>query len=199
MMPALFRLAVVALVVALLPMVSFAQEPPAPYIPVSSEDESDRPFGLQHLVGLNLSIFQPTVLRLQMPLYFARSHTWLAEAYAGSELFDFMAGGGVRVQFTAASSPGRGDALIIAPGLGMHFLPATEGGLLSYQSTRRGYVAADVDISWLHDFGKRFGYELGIKLGVAGRMFGTSDDHNDFSLFGSKGFPIINLFSGFRF
>lgn len=50
--------------------------------------------GQQHWVGANLSVFQPTVARLQLAVSHQQGHTWLAEVYGGSELFDFMAGGG---------------------------------------------------------------------------------------------------------
>ena len=58
-------------------------------------------------------------------------------------------------------------------------------------------------MSWLHDFGEHFGWEMGVKLGVAARVsgeWGNLEFGPPRSLtFGRDAFPIANLFWGFRF
>jgi hypothetical protein len=149
--------------------------------------------GQQHWVGVNLSLFQPTVARLQVAVAHRPACTWLAEVYAGSELVDFMAGGGVRVQFTVSANA-RGDALLVSPGIGVHFLPRSDGFVSS--AGPEEFAAADADISWVHDFSERFGYEVGVKLGLAGRLAGSGDRP---LMFSKDWFPLVNVFSGFRF
>ena len=62
------------------------------------------------------------------------------------------------------------------------------------------FVAGDVDISWLHDFGPHFGFELGVKLGLAGRVSGDIGKYYPRSLmFGKDVYPIFAIYSGFRF
>jgi hypothetical protein len=155
--------------------------------------DSQSPACQQHHMALNLAIFQPTEFRIQLAVCHQPSCTWLAEVFVGSELFDFLAGGGVRVQFTAASNS-RGDALLLSPGLGIHVLPNSY--TIHGSGSTETFAAADVDISWVHDFSNRIGYELGLKLGIAGRLAGTGDRYLTFN---SDLFPIVSVFSGFRF
>jgi hypothetical protein len=203
MMPTFLRPVAVALALVLAPATLFAQQ--LFDVPPPNESEPTWPFGQQHNVAMNLSIFQPFVARLEFVVHRQPTCTWLAEVYAGSELFDLMAGGGARVQFTALANPERGDALLICPGLGVHVLPAHGSADEVYvngafeRTTVRTYLAGDVDISWLHDFSPHFGYEVGIKLGIAGRLEGTMGDYPRFVMFSRDLFPLINIFSGFRF
>jgi hypothetical protein len=81
----------------------------------------------------------------------------------------------------------------------VHFLPAHNNYLFTDHATQRAYLAADVDISWLHDFSPRIGYEVGIKLGIAGRVTGDSDSYPHGVMFSKDLYPLINVFSGFRF
>ncbi|HEY3789890.1 MAG TPA: hypothetical protein VGL71_13610, partial [Urbifossiella sp.] len=61
-------------------------------------------------------------------------------------------------------------------------------------------VAADVDFSWLHDFSPHFGFELGLKLGIATRVSGTvGDDYPSGLMWGKTVSPLVALYSGFRF
>jgi hypothetical protein len=154
------------------------------------------PPGQQHLIGINLSIFQPTELRLQVAVSHQPTCTWLVEVFAGSELFDLMAGGGVRLQFTRDGNS-RGDAFLLSPGLGIHVVPHSESTAGSRLTET--FAAADVDLSWVHDFSEHFGYELGLKLGIAGRLAGDGDRPFTFTTFNKDFFPILNIYSGFRF
>ncbi len=108
-----------------------------------------------------------------------------------------MAGGGGRVQFTTWTD-NCDDAILISPGLGLHCFPRTGAGFFSGRATTRVYAAADVDISWLHDFSPHFGYELGLKLGLGVRLSGDWDDPPG-TMFTESAFPIVSVFSGFRF
>jgi|GEM_PF-7126690 len=169
--------------------------------------------GQQHRFALNFALGQPSVGRVGMRvLDLPRNSLWL-EAYGGSALFDAMYGFGARLQHTAFTL-GQGDAFFISPGLGLQILP-------EYYSTRdtwrynkhRGlwthgtgfystlyYLAGDVDFSWVHDFTPRFGFELGMKLGLAGRIGGSlGDDYPSGVTWGKNLYPIVAFYSGFRF
>jgi hypothetical protein len=206
MMVSFLRPCAVMLALVLAPATLLAQQAQQTLdVPPSGESARSWPFGQQHGIAVNLSIFQPTVLRLEVPVYHQEKCTWLAELYGGSEFFDGMAGGGIRVQFTAGANAERGDAFLIGPGLGLHVLPghgSVFGGLVDggfERTTVRTYLAGDVDFSWLHEFSSHFAYEIGIKLGLAGRLEGNSPDYQRFLMFSKDFFPIINVFSGFRF
>jgi hypothetical protein len=184
-----------------------AQSPdPAPIAPPPMPTEQtpavDAPLaiGQQHWLGLYLSILQPCVATVQVTFLRRGDVSFAGELYAGSELFEVMCGGGARAIWTAASNR-RGDALLIKPGLGIHVLPQRQAGFLGsgYEMTARTYLAADVEISWLHDFTDSFGWEMGVKLGLAGKVTGDWGTNNPPLSFGNDAFPIFNVFWGFRF
>lgn len=169
--------------------------------------------GQQHWVALNLMLGQPSTGRVGVKVL-ARPNTslWL-EAYGGSALFDSMYGFGVRLQHTAWTV-GNGDSIMVSPGLGVHILPDwyTWDEALHYNrrrgfwESRRGhwsslyYLAADVDISWLHDFSPHFGYELGVKLGFAARVSGdVGDNYPRHVMWGRNAYPIVGVYTGLRF
>ena len=56
-------------------------------------------------------------------------------------------------------------------------------------------LTADVDLVWLHDFGRRFGWELGTRLG-AGVCVAGSGDGRDWV---GRVTPTVAFFGGFRF
>lgn len=220
-----------AFAVALLHVAAFAQEPaawpsplpitagepPAPVVPSGVPELAPPPPipevrlqepGQQHWVSLNLSIFQPTIGRVGVKVWPRPQGSLWLEAYGGSVLFDTMYGFGVRLQYTAKTNS-RGDALMLAPGLGVHIVPvwgyypgsasrwAYSG---SYVSNSLYFVAADLDISWLHDFTPHCGYEIGVKLGLAARVAGDiGPDYPRALMFGSSVYPILNVYSGLRF
>ena len=169
--------------------------------------------GQQHWVSVNLGIFQPFTGRVGVKVWPRPNNSVWLEAYGGSVLFDAMYGFGVRVQHTAYDF-GHGDQLMVSPGLGVHILPSWYtrehrngydpyyGSYRYYQSSYNSlyYLAGDIDISWLHDFTPHFGYELGIKLGIAGRLSGrVGDDYPRSVMWGKNFYPIVSVYSGFRF
>ena len=168
--------------------------------------------GQQHWVSLNLCVFQPFVGRVGVKVWpRANNSIWL-EAYFGSALFDVMYGFGVRLQHTLFEFGGN-DRIMLGPGVGVHILPnwlvydkvptRDPWGYSYYTDTYRNsvfYLVGDIDISWLHDFGPHFGFELGVKVGLAGRVGGTvGDNYPKFVMWGSNLYPIFSLYSGFRF
>ena len=84
---------------------------------------------------------------------------------------------------------------------GANLVVATGGGFLNTPSHHAGvtFLVTDVDISWLHDFGSHFGFELGVKLGLAGSVVGNLGRYPRGVMFGRDLYPILALYSGFRF
>lgn len=166
--------------------------------------------GQQHWVALNLALGQPSVGRVAVKVLPRENDSLWIEAYGGSALFEIMYGFGVRLQHTALTL-GNGDSFLISPGLGVQILPewyTTSGWRSSrlryYQDERNRnvlcYLAGDIDFSWLHDFSPRFGYELGLKLGIAGRISGSVGDHYPRgAMWGRDLYPIAALYTGLRF
>lgn len=166
--------------------------------------------GQQHWISVNLVGGQPSVARVGVKVWARENNSLWLEAYAGSALFDFMYGFGGRMQHTAWAFS-NGDAIMVGPGLGLQILPDWYADQGYY--TRRGrwvpgnshysslfFLAADVDVSWLHDFGPRFGFELGLKFGLAGRVGGTVGDcYPQDRMWGKNVFPIFAGFTGLRF
>ncbi len=173
--------------------------------------------GQQHWVSLGITTLQPFTTRVGVKVWDRPNGSLWLEAYGGSELFNWMYGGGARMQFTAKEF-GNGDQLMIAPGLGAHVLPNQrrlverryyEGGYYSfgyyqdrYEKNTAVALAADVDISWLHDFSPHFGVELGFKLGLAVRVSGEIEPWTrgvPKTMFNSNLYPIASFFYGLRF
>lgn len=198
---------------------ALAQQPDAgplvtPAYPTELTPAADAPLavGQQHWVGIYLSLFQPTVGTVQVTLFRRGDVSFAAEIYGGSELVELMYGGGARAIWTAASNH-RSDALLIKPGLGLHVFPESRDGMaiaswwgperwLADRKTSRTYLALDAEFSWLHDFSDHFAWEMGVKVGVAGRITGQWGNRHyrpTGLTFGTDAFPIANLFWGFRF
>ena len=116
---------------------------------------------------------------------------------------------GLRLQHTAVTFH-NGDTLMVSPGVGVQILPNWDvyvhpisgwgwGIPDSYRNTLY-FVYGDVDISWLHDFSPHFGFELGMKLGVAGLAGGNIGKYYPRSLMiGPGAYPFVAFYSGFRF
>lgn len=169
--------------------------------------------GQQHWVSLNLTVLQPFTGRVAVKvLPRAQNSIWL-EAFIGSVLFERMYGFGVRMQHTLLEFAGR-DRVMFSPGVGVQILPTWTawekhrrldpwGFNYTYWtpvSNSLFYVFGDIDISWLHDFSPHFGFELGVKVGLAGRVGGNiGDDYPNGITWGSSLYPIFALYSGFRF
>lgn len=185
-------------------------------LPVRTIRVIDRPAdpGQQHWVSVNLGVLQPFMARVGVKVRpHPRNSVWL-EAFAGSSLFNQAYGFGVRLQHSARMSAG-GNRLMVAPGLGVHILPHWDArtetwytdpasGYRHYDYAHRTntlyYAFGDIDISWLHDFGPHLGWELGVKLGIAGRVSGrVGNTYSSFVMFGRDAYPILSIYSGFRF
>lgn len=183
-----------------------AGPPPGPPVPDGLPPRGPPPdpcpppaaVGQQHWVAVQTSILQPTVARLQVKVWPRPNNSLWAEVYAGSVLFDALYGAGVRVMHTARTND-RGDALLLNPGLGVHVIPGSGSGWFSRGHGTQTYLAADVDIGWLHDFGNHFGFELGLKVGIAGRVAGSGPGPARGLMFGHDCYPILAVYSGFRF
>lgn len=158
--------------------------------------------GQQHWVSLNLSVLQPFAGRLGVKVWSRPNNSVWLEVSLGSVLFDFMVGLGVRVQHTKRAF-GSGDRLMVSPGLGVHVLPSYSSGrgFLGGPSHDSGvtFLVADVDLSWLHDFGPHFGFEMGVKLGLGLKVAGQTGRYPRGVMFGRDLYPILALYSGFRF
>jgi len=166
--------------------------------------------GQQHWVSLNLGSLQPTTARLGVKVWDRPNGSLWLEVYGGSVLVDAMYGFGARLQFTAKEF-WSGDQLMIAPGIGTHILPQWEaetrgyrrGRYSNYSDYRRTtlyFLVGDVDISWLHDFSPHFGFELGVKLGLAARVGGDIGDwYPEYLMFGPSLYPVVSFHTGFRF
>jgi hypothetical protein len=194
-----------------------AAEPPpaavaAPVAPVQVV-ESFEPPGQQHWLAINFALGQPSYGRVGVKVWDRPNNSLWLEAYGGSSLYDAMYGFGARVQHTAWSF-GNGDSVMLSPGLGLHILPDWYAvHEVTHYNRRRGYwttgtgsastlyfLAGDVDISWLHDFGPRFGFELGMKAGLAGRLGGTVGDcYPADAMWGKNVYPILAFYTGLRF
>lgn len=176
------------------------ERPPEAPVP---EPRCEAP-GQQHWVSLNLSVLQPFVGRVGVKVWRRPNDSIWVEGYGGSVLFDVMYGFGVRLQHTARTNS-KGDALMLAPGLGVHVIPDWYYYTREYDGSRRHhssltYVALDMDISWLHDFIPHCGYEIGVKVGIAVRTSGTvGSDYPKFAMFGPDVYPLFNVYSGLRF
>lgn len=170
--------------------------------------------GQQHWVSVNLGVFQPFVGRVGVKVWPRAQNSVWVEAYLGSVLFDWMYGFGVRVQHTAWTFRNN-DRLMIAPGVGTHIIPDWYAETRTYYTdplygysyygyaSRRNtlyWLFGDVDVSWLHDFGPHFGFELGVKFGLAGLVGGEiGRSYPRFVMFGKSVYPIFSIYSGFRF
>lgn len=171
------------------------------------------PGGQQHWLSVNFALGQPSIGRVGVKVLSRENNSLWLEAYGGSALYDGMYGFGARLQHTAWTL-GNGDSFFISPGLGVHILPDWYAGHETLHYNRRwgywttGYsqysplyfLAGDVDFSWLHDFSPRFGFELGMKLGLAGRLAGdVGDCYPSGVMWGKNLYPIVAFYSGFRF
>ncbi len=166
--------------------------------------------GQQHWFALNLLGGQPSAVRVGVKVWSRPNNSLWLEAYTGSVLWDYMYGFGVRLQHTAWAF-GNGDSILVSPGLGLHVLPDWYADVGHFN--RRGrwvpgdsrythlfFLAGDVDVSWLHDFTPRCGFELGLKFGLAGRVGGTIGNCYPRELmWGNSLYPILGVYTGLRF
>lgn len=166
--------------------------------------------GQQHWVSFNLGVLQPFVGRVGVKVWPRLNNSLWLEAYGGSVLFEVMYGFGVRVQHTVRDF-GAKDHLMVNPGLGVHVVPQWGAYTTRYDSyygyniseysyNALYYLAGDIDISWLHDFSPHFGFELGLKVGIAGRLSGNvGNTYPRGIMWGKDLYPILSIYSGFRF
>jgi hypothetical protein len=152
--------------------------------------------GLQHVVDARFLLGFPTGVLLQVALDRQPTRAWVAEAFAGFELFNPAFGLGGRALFAPATGK-RGDALVIGPGLDfLFFLGDHSSGEHWFTSGRDGYfVIPDVEVAWLHDFDAHFGWELGLDLGLGVAFWGNGNTD------GSRVtvMPLLSVFTGFSF
>jgi len=167
--------------------------------------------GQQHWVAVNLIAGQPFAARVMVKVLPRENDSIWVEAYGGSALFDGMYGFGVRLQHTVWAND-RGSRIMVAPGLGVHVMPdwwyydqgppRRRGGYFYDYAGRNPLVYAfgDVDVSWLYDFTPHVGFELGVKVGLAGRLSGrVGADYPRDVMWGKDLYPILAVYSGLRF
>lgn len=207
------------------PPAPLPQAPPSDYVPTTPPgpiatglpertvlvSDCELPtLGQQHWVSFNLGILQPFTGRVGVKVWSRPNNSLWLEAYGGSVLFDGMYGFGVRIQHTVRDF-GAKDHLMVSPGLGVHIVPRWGAYETRYDSSfgysysnysynALYYLAGDIDISWLHDFSPHFGFEFGIKVGIAGRLSGNvGHDYPSGIMWGKDLYPILSIYSGFRF
>lgn len=108
-------------------------------------------------------------------------------------------GGGVRASFTVASD-GKNDAMLVSPGVDILFANGTPGhGLAEYSSYGHiFYVATSLDVSYVHQFARHFGFEAGARIGAAVVVNDGNPKAGADSIFG-KVTPEVGVFTGVRF
>ncbi len=172
------------------PVIGVVEVPPSDPLLTLAGDPAPRG-GQQFGYAVSLVGGQPTVIRVAAKVLPRENNSVWLEAYFGPVLLETMYGFGARIQHTGREF-GNGDRIMFAPGLGVQILPSGGG---------RYFLAGDVDISWLHEFGPRCAIDLGFKLGVAGKLGGTpvNDDLSRIGMFSQNFYPLVGLFSGLRF
>lgn len=110
-----------------------------------------------------------------------------------------MVGGGVRVQINVAQDRDGNDALMISPGIDVIALwdETPDTGWIDFGPDSTVYLlSGNVDISWVHEFSRHFGLELGARLGgsvgLSGLTSGGEPAAGTFS-------PELSVFVGLRF
>jgi hypothetical protein len=152
--------------------------------------------GLQHVVDAKFLFGFPTGLRLQMALDRQETRAWMAEVFAGFELFNPTYGCGGRLLLTPATGKAC-DALVIGPGLNFfYFVGDHSSGEHWFTSSHDGYfVVPDVEVAWVHDFANHFGFELGLDLGL-GVAFWQGDQFQSARV---SVLPLLSAYTGFNF
>jgi hypothetical protein len=131
--------------------------------------------------------------------------------FASSALFPKTYGGGVRSEFYLSSS--KSHAWMISPGLSGYYVPANRlnqreaqdfgealgqaiGSALSEVPTRVVLISPNVDINWLYQFSRHFGFVAGLKVGAVMALNGTSSSNEELA---GKLYPDLGLYIGTRF
>lgn len=150
--------------------------------------------GLQHFADAKVLLGAPTGVLVQVALDRQAGRTWLAEAFAGYELFNPAFGLGGRVRFAPAAAAS-GDALVVGPGLdGLFFLGDHSRGEHWFTGGRDGYLLLpNVEVAWLHDWAGHFGWQLGLDVGV-GAGFWAGGGGSSVTVV-----PLLSAFTGFSF
>ncbi len=144
-----------------------------------------------------------TGARLQGKIWSDENKSVVLEAAAGegftSAGFNTTYGAGARLQINLAEDHAHKNALFVSPGLDVYLLTTTpgEGGtdaLVPY--TNVYFVGANVDVAYVHQFARHFGWDIGLHGGAAVGLAGTGTTGADAA--GSIS-PEVSLFTGFRF
>jgi hypothetical protein len=154
--------------------------------------------GPDHFFSAQLFLGTESGIRVQFAFERACHRTWLGEVFLGGAGTSYGSSGviglGGRVQYALASGAW-GDHLLVSPGLDLMFL-GEDGDHGHHPREAVTYLAPTVDISWLHDFDRSFGWELGVHAGI-GIGLGGRDEDNEPA--GGKLTPIISVYTGVRF
>jgi hypothetical protein len=168
--------------------------PTAPAVPLTPALLPESPaLGQEHWVSIKPEIGWPTGFRLQATFLQRANFSLAVEGLVGidvlaSPLFAIalpVYGVGCRGIYTLKAT--EHDAFQINPALELFAAGVND---------LRFFVGPDIELCWLHEFGKHFGVEIGLDLGLgiaAGGQINTSSSG------GPSIFPILSLFSGLRF
>lgn len=196
------------LCVLFLPWATASAEPPAllpsdsphatveqlPVTPITLPEEKETATGQQHAIDAQFLLGFPTGLRLQAAVDRQERRTWVAEVFAGWELFNPLLGVGGRVLFTPAAGR-HSDFLVVGPGVDF-FVDLRDRSGFWFSGTRTGYfLVPDVEVAWLHDFDAHFGWELGLDLGLGVAVW-EGDRYNSPRV---SVLPLLSVFTGFNF
>jgi hypothetical protein len=147
--------------------------------------------GQDNWLAINFVAGNPMALRVEAFPFTGKNIKVGVEALVGEQAGSAAGGLGVRLQIRLAGNAH--DAFYVSPGVDVYLSPPTTAGLGHYESIY--YVASDVDVSWLHQFTRHFGLELGVKAGgevALNAPAWLSTGH-------TAVLPELAIFAGFRF
>lgn len=207
------------LAVSLLGAVAFANEDQKNVVnsTVTKTSENFRDVGQDSFAELDAQGGLFSGLRLKAMLLSGDSYNigiegmYGGSTFANSAIFPTTYGVGVRSEFYLSS--GRSHAWMISPGLDGYYVPAHPytaapaqdfgsalgqafAAAFSDVPTRVVLLAPNVDINWLYQFSRHFGFVAGVKVGAAISLNGMSSTGEDLT---GKINPDLGLYIGTRF
>jgi hypothetical protein len=127
--------------------------------------------------------------RLQVEFFHKDRWTLMVEAQAGLEAVIVPSvGAGVRLGFRAFDD-GASNAFLISPGVDLLYATPVHGTFIDHPGL--ALVSASVDFSWVHDFARHFGTELGAQVGV---LLLPTNNNSSWPVI-----PELSIFTGLRF
>jgi hypothetical protein len=144
----------------------------------------------ESLFSLDIMIGQQLGIRSQLAVYRGDRQEVVGELFYGLLLHSLGSseaiGGGGRY-LVRRCSPDSTNAIVLGPGLDVFY---------QTDNNRLILLNPSVELSWLHGFGDRCGWEFGVNAG-AGIAISGRTSHNESS--SGNVTSLISLFTGFRF